>query len=220
MAARKSEPAWPAVTQPPIVIAEIDRTIELGKMPPALKHKAKEARGTWTGCLPPSGRILAITALSLMFTASFGAFAQDFNEPPATFNERFFPADQTSTQPSFDTQDARKEQNLPTTTRTVHVKRVATRTVLVDRVPTATRLIGTNRARSRVVVVPRGPRCCKASGWVARILRVGFAGPTFSQSDAMAPSNRSVGSCLTQAIGGDGMVRRISRPFLIENGRA
>jgi len=91
-------------------------------MPPALKHKAKEARGTWTGYLPQSGRILAITALSLMFTASFGAFAQDFNEPPATFDERFFPAAQTSTQPSFDTQDARKKQNLPTTTRTVHVK--------------------------------------------------------------------------------------------------
>jgi hypothetical protein len=124
-------------------------------MPPALKHKAKEARGTWTG-------FLAITALSLMFTAPFGAFAQDSNEPPATFNERF-PADPTSTQPSLDTRDAKKEQNVTTTTRTVRVKRV----------PTATRVVGIKRAR--VVVVPRGPRW--ASAWVAAILRVGFSGP-------------------------------------------
>jgi hypothetical protein len=116
------------------------------KMPPALKHKAKEARGTWT-------RFLAITALSLMFTAPFfGAFAQDSNEPPATFNERF-PADQTSTQPSLDTRDAKKEQKVTTTTRTVRVKRVptTTRTVRVKRVATATRIVGIKRARSRVV---------------------------------------------------------------------
>jgi len=138
-------------------------------MPPALKHKAKEARGTWTG-------FLAITALSLMFTAPFGAFAQDSNEPPATFKERF-PADETSTQPSLDTRDAKKEQNVTTTTRTVRVKRVptATRTVRVKRVPTATRVVDIKRARSRVVVVPRGARW--ASAWIAPILRVGFSGP-------------------------------------------
>jgi hypothetical protein len=141
----------------PIIVMHAPSSWE--KMPPALKHKAKEARGTWTG-------FLAITALSLMFTAPFGAFAQDSNEPPVTFNERF-PADQTSTRPSLDTQDAKKEQNVTTTTRTVRVKRV----------PTARRVVGIKRARSRVVVVPRGPRCCKVSAWVAPILRVGFSGP-------------------------------------------
>ena len=89
---------------------------------------------------PQPGRILAVMALSVMFTASFGAFAQDTKEPPATFNERF-PVDQTSTQPSLETQDAKKEQNATTTTRTHRV--------------TAMRIVGTKRAPSRVVVVPR-----------------------------------------------------------------
>ncbi len=79
-----------------------------------------------------------------MFTGSFGAFAQDTKEPPATFNERF-PVDQTSTQPFVETQDAKKEQNATTTTRTHRVKRA----------PTATRIVGKKRAPSRVVVVPR-----------------------------------------------------------------
>jgi hypothetical protein len=126
------------------------------KMLPALKRKVKNARRIWTW-------FLAITALSLMFTIPFGVFAQDSNESLATFNERF-PADQTSTQPSLETQDAKKERNVTTTTRTVRVKRV----------PTATRLVGIKRTRSRVVVVPRGPRW---SAWVAPILRVGFSGP-------------------------------------------
>ncbi len=89
---------------------------------------------------PQPGRILAVMALSVMFTASFGAFAQDTKEPPATFNERF-PVDQTSTQPSLETQGAKKEQNATTTTRTHRV--------------TAMRIVGTKRAPSRVVVVPR-----------------------------------------------------------------
>ena len=93
---------------------------------------------------PQPGRILAVMALSVMFTGSFGAFAQDTKEPPATFNERF-PVDQTSTQPSLETQDAKKEQNATTTTRTHRVKRA----------PTAMRIVGTKRAPSRVVVVPR-----------------------------------------------------------------
>jgi hypothetical protein len=93
---------------------------------------------------PQPGRILAVMALSVMFTGSFGAFAQDIKEPPATFNERF-PVDQTSTQPSLETQDAKKEQNATTTTRTHRVKRA----------PTATRIVGKKRPPSRVVVVPR-----------------------------------------------------------------
>jgi hypothetical protein len=93
---------------------------------------------------PQPGRILAVMALSVIFTGSFGAFAQDTKEPPATFNERF-PLDQTSTQPSLETQDAKKEQNATTTTRTHRVKRA----------PTAMRIVGTKRAPSRVVVVPR-----------------------------------------------------------------
>ncbi len=79
-----------------------------------------------------------------MFTGSFGALAQDTKEPPATFNERF-PVDQTSTQPFVETQDAKKEQNATTTTRTHRVKRA----------PTARRIVGKKRAPSRVVVVPR-----------------------------------------------------------------
>ena len=93
---------------------------------------------------PQPGRILAVMALSVMCTGSFGAVAQDTKEPPATFNERF-PVDQTSTQPSLETQDAKKEQNAKTTTRTHRVKPA----------PTATRIVGKKRAPSRVVVVPR-----------------------------------------------------------------
>ena len=93
---------------------------------------------------PQPGRILAVMALSVMFTGSFGAFAQDTKEPPATFNERF-PVDQTSTQPSLETQDTKKEQNATTTTRTHRV----------NRAPTATRIVGKKRAPSQVVVVPR-----------------------------------------------------------------
>ena len=93
---------------------------------------------------PQPGRILAFMALSVTFTGSFGAFAQDTKEPPATFNERF-PVDQTSTQPSLESQDTKKEHNARTTTRTHRVKRA----------PTATRIVGKKRARSRVVVVPR-----------------------------------------------------------------
>ena len=93
---------------------------------------------------PQPGRILAVMALSVMCTGSFRAVAQDTKEPPATFNERF-PVDQTSTQPSLETQDTKKEQNATTTTRTHRV----------NRAPTATRIVGKKRAPSRVVVVPR-----------------------------------------------------------------
>ena len=92
---------------------------------------------------PQPGRFLAVIALSVMCTGSW-AVAQDTKEPPATFNERF-PVDQTSTQPFVETQDAKKEQNATTTTRTHRVKRA----------PTAMRIVGTKRAPSRVVVVPR-----------------------------------------------------------------
>jgi hypothetical protein len=84
------------------------------------------------------GRVLAVMALSVMFAGSFGAFAEDTKEPPASFNERF-PVDQ---KPSLETRDVKKEQNVTTTTRTRRVKRA----------PTAER--GKKRAPSRVVVVP------------------------------------------------------------------
>ena len=93
---------------------------------------------------PQPGRILAVMALSVMCTGSFGAVAQDTKEPPATFNERF-PIDQTLTQPSLESQDAKKEHNATTTTRTHRV----------NRAPTATRIVGKKRAPSQVVVVPR-----------------------------------------------------------------
>jgi hypothetical protein len=77
-------------------------------------------------------RILASTALSLMLSIPLGAFAQDSEELPATFNERF-PAEQTSTQPSTEIPEAKKEQNVTTTTRAVGVKRPRTRIVVVTR---------------------------------------------------------------------------------------
>jgi hypothetical protein len=81
---------------------------------------------------PHYDRILACMALALMLAAPLGAFAQDSNKPAATFNERF-PADQTSTQPPVEIPEAKKEQNVTTTTR----------------------LVSTKRPRSRVIVVPR-----------------------------------------------------------------
>jgi hypothetical protein len=99
---------------------------------------------------PQIVRILAGTALSLIFAAPRTALVQDLNEPPAMFNERF-PSDQTSAQPSFDIQEATKDQKITTTTRTVRVKRATTET----RIATETRTVGAKRARSRVVVVPR-----------------------------------------------------------------
>jgi hypothetical protein len=97
-------------------------------------------------------RILAGTALSLTFAAPHPALAQDLNEAPAMFNERF-PSDQTSAQPSLDIQEATKDQKITTTTtpRTVRIKHPTTAT----RTATETRIVGAKRARSRVVVVPR-----------------------------------------------------------------
>ena len=81
---------------------------------------------------PYHGRILASTTLVLMLAASFGAFAQDSNEPTATFNERF-PAGQTLTQPSLEIPEVKKEPNVTTTTRAVRVKRPRSRVVVVPR---------------------------------------------------------------------------------------
>jgi hypothetical protein len=77
-------------------------------------------------------RILASTALSLMLAIPLGAFAQDSEGLPATFNERF-PAEQTSTQPSLEVPEVKKEQNVTTTTRAVGVKRPRSRVVVVPR---------------------------------------------------------------------------------------
>jgi hypothetical protein len=76
-------------------------------------------------------RILAGT-LSLMLVAPLAVFAQDSEELPATFNERF-PAEQTSTQPSTEIPEVKKEQNVTTTTRAVGVKRPRSRIVVGTR---------------------------------------------------------------------------------------
>jgi hypothetical protein len=55
---------------------------------------------------PYFDHILTSMTLALMLAAPLGAFAQNSNEPAATFNERF-PADQTSTRPPL-TSDAKK----------------------------------------------------------------------------------------------------------------
>ena len=71
---------------------------------------------------PYFDHILTSMTLALTLAAPLGAFAQDSNEPAATFKERF-PADQTSTRPPLETPDAKKEQNVTTTTRIVSAKR-------------------------------------------------------------------------------------------------
>ncbi len=77
-------------------------------------------------------RILASTALSLMLAIPLGAFAQDSEELPATFNERF-PAEETSMQPSLEIPEVKKKQNVTTTTRAVGVKRPRSRVVVMPR---------------------------------------------------------------------------------------
>ena len=81
---------------------------------------------------PHYSRVLAATALSLMLAAPLDTFAQDSQELPATFNERF-PPDQTSTQPAPEIPEAKKEQNVTTTTRVVRAKRARSRVVVVPR---------------------------------------------------------------------------------------
>jgi len=78
---------------------------------------------------PYFDHILTSMTLALMLAAPLGAFAQDSNEPAATFNERF-PADQTSTRPPLETPDAKKEQNVTTTMRIVSAKRARSRVVV------------------------------------------------------------------------------------------
>lgn len=70
--------------------------------------------------------------LALMLAAPLDAVAQDFNEPAVTFNERF-PAEQTSKQPPLEIPEAKKEQNVTTTTRIVSAKRARSRVVVRPR---------------------------------------------------------------------------------------
>jgi hypothetical protein len=77
-------------------------------------------------------RILAGTALSLMLVIPVDAFAQDSEELPATFNERF-PSEQTSTQHSVESTAVKNEQNVTTTRRAVRVKRSRSRVTVVPR---------------------------------------------------------------------------------------
>jgi hypothetical protein len=79
---------------------------------------------------PHYDRIMASMALSLMLATPLGAFAQEAQEVGATFNERF-PADQTSTQPSLEVPEIKREQT--TITRAVRVKRPRSRVVVVPR---------------------------------------------------------------------------------------
>ena len=78
---------------------------------------------------PYFDHILTSMTLALMLAVPLGAFAQDSNEPAATFNERF-PTDQTSTRTPVDTLDAKKERNVTTTTRIVSAKRARSRVVV------------------------------------------------------------------------------------------
>jgi hypothetical protein len=75
------------------------------------------------------GHMLTSMTLALMLAAPLVAFAQDSNEHAATFDERF-PTDQTSTRPPVETPDAKKEQNVTTTTRIVSAKRARSRVVV------------------------------------------------------------------------------------------
>ena len=92
---------------------------------------------------PCYGRILTSITLALMLAATFCAFAQDSNEPAATFNERF-PADQVLGQPSPATppaknappeakEEAKKEQNVETSHRVASAKRARSRVVVGPR---------------------------------------------------------------------------------------
>jgi hypothetical protein len=73
--------------------------------------------------------ILTSMTLALMLAAPLGAFAQDSNEPAATFNERFS-ADQTSTRPHLETPDVKREQNVTRTTGIVSAKPARSRVVV------------------------------------------------------------------------------------------
>jgi hypothetical protein len=81
---------------------------------------------------PRYERILASTALALILAAPLGAFAQDANNPAATFTERY-PAEQLSTQTPPGTAKAETEQNVATTTRVARAKRPRSRIVVVPR---------------------------------------------------------------------------------------
>jgi hypothetical protein len=60
---------------------------------------------------PYFDHILTSMTLALMLAAPLGAFAQDSNEPAATFKERF-PADQASTPPLSRPQTPKKNRTL------------------------------------------------------------------------------------------------------------
>jgi hypothetical protein len=81
---------------------------------------------------PNYDRTLASMTLGLMLAAPLGAFAQESNEPVATFNERF-PADQTSTQSPVEIREAKKEQTATTTARIVRTKRARSHVIIRPR---------------------------------------------------------------------------------------
>jgi hypothetical protein len=80
---------------------------------------------------PRFGRFVTNMAFALMLAAPVGAFAQDAEQPAATFQERF-PVEQPSTLPAHETPEATNEPKVATTT-----------------------VARAKRPRSRVVVVPR-----------------------------------------------------------------
>ena len=92
---------------------------------------------------PYHGRILTSATFALVLAASLDTFAQDSNEPTATFNERF-PADQTLGQPPLATPPAKNAAP--------EAKQEASRE---QSVATSHRVASARRARSRVVVGPR-----------------------------------------------------------------
>jgi hypothetical protein len=93
-------------------------------------------------------RILAGTTLALALTVPLGALAQDHEEAPATFNERY-PVEPTPTQTPAESTNVNKQQNVETPTGAIRpAQQNATARARVTTAPTP-------RARTRVVVVRR-----------------------------------------------------------------
>jgi hypothetical protein len=90
-------------------------------------------------------------AFALMLAAPFGAFAQDAEQPSASFKERF-PAEQSSTRQPSTQQSSTPQPSTPQpSTLPAHETQEATNEPKVARATVAR----AKRPRSRVVVVPR-----------------------------------------------------------------
>jgi hypothetical protein len=77
-------------------------------------------------------RILTSMTVALILAAPLGAFAQESNEPAATFNERF-PVDQTATERPLTIHETKKEQNGATSRHIASAKRTRSQVVVRPR---------------------------------------------------------------------------------------